>query len=87
MASDQQIPVGCGKTGLISILPFVVARGRVLVNEQALTESERRISVGEPSVSPLRYPEPLQSSSPRCSATSQVPISTADRSSQGEPDP
>ncbi len=27
----EQIPVGCGKTGLITLLPFGVARGRVLV--------------------------------------------------------
>lgn len=27
----EQIPVGCGKTGLISIMPFGIARGRVLV--------------------------------------------------------
>lgn len=26
-----QIPVGCGKTGLMSILPFGIARGRVLI--------------------------------------------------------
>jgi DNA repair protein RadD len=33
----EQIPVGCGKTGLISILPFGVARGRVLVIAPNLT--------------------------------------------------
>ena len=33
----EQIPVGCGKTGLISILPFRVARGRVLVIAPNLT--------------------------------------------------
>lgn len=27
----EQIPVGCGKTGLIAILPFGIAKGRVLV--------------------------------------------------------
>lgn len=27
----EQIPVGCGKTGLITLLPFGLARGRVLV--------------------------------------------------------
>ena len=27
----EQIPVGCGKTGLITLLPFGVAHGRVLV--------------------------------------------------------
>ena len=32
-----QIPVGCGKTGLISILPFGIARGRVLVIAPGLT--------------------------------------------------
>jgi superfamily II DNA or RNA helicase len=33
----EQIPVGCGKTGLISILPFGIARGRVLVIAPWLT--------------------------------------------------
>lgn len=33
----EQIPVGCGKTGLISILPFGIARGRVLVIAPGLT--------------------------------------------------
>jgi DNA repair protein RadD len=33
----EQIPVGCGKTGLISILPFRIARGRVLVVAPNLT--------------------------------------------------
>lgn len=33
----EQIPVGCGKTGLISILPFGLARGRVLVIAPNLT--------------------------------------------------
>lgn len=33
----EQIPVGCGKTGLISILPFRIARGRVLVIAPNLT--------------------------------------------------
>jgi DNA repair protein RadD len=33
----EQIPVGCGKTGLISILPFGIARGRVLVIAPNLT--------------------------------------------------
>jgi DNA repair protein RadD len=33
----EQIPVGCGKTGLISLLPFRVARGRVLVIAPNLT--------------------------------------------------
>ena len=32
-----QIPVGCGKTGLASILPFGIARGRVLVIAPNLT--------------------------------------------------
>lgn len=32
-----QIPVGCGKTGLIAILPFGVAKGRVLVITPNLT--------------------------------------------------
>jgi DNA repair protein RadD len=32
-----QLPVGCGKTGLISILPFGIARGRVLVIAPNLT--------------------------------------------------
>ncbi len=33
----EQIPVGCGKTGLISILPFGIAQGRVLVIAPNLT--------------------------------------------------
>src|SRR5215207_9549333 len=33
----EQIPVGCGKTGLISILPLGIARGRVLVIAPNLT--------------------------------------------------
>lgn len=33
----EQIPVGCGKTGLIAILPFGVANGRVLVIAPNLT--------------------------------------------------
>lgn len=33
----EQIPVGCGKTGLISILPFGLAHGRVLVIAPNLT--------------------------------------------------
>lgn len=33
----EQIPVGCGKTGLISILPFRIARGRILVIAPNLT--------------------------------------------------
>jgi superfamily II DNA or RNA helicase len=33
----EQIPVGCGKTGLISILPFGIAHGRVLVIAPNLT--------------------------------------------------
>lgn len=32
-----QIPVGCGKSGLLSILPFGIARGRVLVIAPNLT--------------------------------------------------
>lgn len=32
-----EIPVGCGKTGLISILPFGIAKGRVLVIAPNLT--------------------------------------------------
>jgi superfamily II DNA or RNA helicase len=32
-----QIPVGCGKTGLITLLPFGIARGRVLVIAPNLT--------------------------------------------------
>jgi len=32
-----QIPVGCGKTGLISILPFGISKGRVLVITPNLT--------------------------------------------------
>jgi superfamily II DNA or RNA helicase len=37
----EQIPVGCGKTGLISILPFGIARGRVLVIAPNLTIREQ----------------------------------------------
>jgi len=33
----EQIPVGCGKTGLISVLPFGIAQGRVLVIAPNLT--------------------------------------------------
>jgi DNA repair protein RadD len=33
----EQIPVGCGKTGLIAVLPFGIARGRVLVIAPNLT--------------------------------------------------
>lgn len=33
----EQIPVGCGKTGLISILPFGIAEGRVLIVTPNLT--------------------------------------------------
>jgi DNA repair protein RadD len=33
----EQIPVGCGKTGLIALLPFGIARGRVLVLAPNLT--------------------------------------------------
>jgi superfamily II DNA or RNA helicase len=33
----EQIPVGCGKTGLITLLPFGIARGRVLVIAPNLT--------------------------------------------------
>ncbi|MFN8232238.1 MAG: DEAD/DEAH box helicase family protein [Actinomycetota bacterium] len=33
----EQIPVGCGKTGLITLLPFRIARGRVLVIAPNLT--------------------------------------------------
>ncbi len=35
--SVEQIPVGCGKTGLITLLPFGIARGRVLVIAPNLT--------------------------------------------------
>lgn len=33
----EQIPVGCGKSGLITLLPFGIARGRVLVIAPNLT--------------------------------------------------
>ena len=33
----EQLPVGCGKSGLIAILPFGIARGRVLVIAPNLT--------------------------------------------------
>jgi superfamily II DNA or RNA helicase len=32
-----QVPVGCGKTGLISILPFGIAQSRVLIVAPNLT--------------------------------------------------
>src|SRR3990167_6108831 len=35
-----QLPVGCGKTGLIAILPLGIARGRVLVIAPNLTIKE-----------------------------------------------
>lgn len=35
-----QIPVGCGKTGLMAILPFGIARGRVLIVAPNLTIRE-----------------------------------------------
>jgi len=38
-----QIPVGCGKTGLMALLPFEIARGRVLVIAPNV-EIRRRIS-------------------------------------------
>ncbi len=33
----EQIPVGCGKTGLLALLPFGIARGRVLIIAPNLT--------------------------------------------------
>jgi DNA repair protein RadD len=33
----EQIPVGCGKTGLMAILPFGIARGRVLIIAPGVT--------------------------------------------------
>lgn len=44
----EQLPVGCGKSGLISLLPFGIARGRVLVIAPNLTirkELERVLDV------------------------------------------
>ncbi len=38
-----QIPVGCGKTGLMALLPFQIARGRVLIIAPNV-EIRRRIS-------------------------------------------
>ena len=38
----EQIPVGCGKTGLMALVPFGIARGRVLVIAPNL-EIRRRI--------------------------------------------
>lgn len=35
-----QIPVGCGKSGLASLLPFGIARGRVLITSPNLTIKE-----------------------------------------------
>lgn len=46
-----QIPVGCGKTGLISILPFGIASGRVLVITPNLTirkEVEENLDIRSP---------------------------------------
>lgn len=43
-----QLPVGCGKTGLIAVLPFGIARGRVLVIAPNLTirdELQRSLDV------------------------------------------
>jgi DNA repair protein RadD len=43
-----QLPVGCGKTGLIAVLPFGIARGRILVVAPNLTirdELQRSLDV------------------------------------------
>jgi DNA repair protein RadD len=46
-----QIPIGCGKSGLITLLPFGVARGRVLViapNIQIKDQLARDLDVTDP---------------------------------------
>ena len=46
-----QLPVGCGKTGLMGLSPFGIARGRVLVIAPNLTIREnirRELNVGDP---------------------------------------
>jgi DNA repair protein RadD len=46
-----QLPVGCGKTGLIAILPFGIARGRVLVIAPNLTirdELQKALDITNP---------------------------------------
>lgn len=40
----EQIPVGCGKTGLITLLPFGCAKGRVLVIAPNLTIRDQLVS-------------------------------------------
>ena len=46
-----QLPVGCGKTGLMGISPFGIAKGRVLIIAPNLTIREnirRELNVGDP---------------------------------------
>ncbi|MDE0447180.1 MAG: DEAD/DEAH box helicase family protein [Spirochaetaceae bacterium] len=46
-----QLPVGCGKTGLMGLSPFGIARGRVLIIAPNLTIREnirRELNVGDP---------------------------------------
>jgi DNA repair protein RadD len=40
----EQIPVGCGKSGLITLLPFGVADGRVLVIAPNLTIRDQLVA-------------------------------------------
>lgn len=49
----EQIPVGCGKSGLITLLPFAIARGRVLVIAPNLTIRDQLVDA-------------FSSSSPKC---------------------
>ena len=46
-----QLPVGCGKTGLMGLSPFGIAKGRVLIIAPNLTIREnirRELNVGDP---------------------------------------
>jgi len=49
----EQIPVGCGKSGLITLLPFAIAKGRVLVIAPNLTIRDQLVDA-------------FSSSSPKC---------------------
>lgn len=54
----EQIPVGCGKSGLITLLPFGIAAGRVLVVAPNLTIRDELVRA-------------FSSSSPKCSTSSR----------------
>jgi DNA repair protein RadD len=44
-----QLPVGCGKTGLMGLTPFGVAKGRVLIIALTIRENIRReLNVSNP---------------------------------------